>query len=323
MNPLIIAVIFDLVEIWNTIREVIYQGWHNFVDLNTRIHFLYFLSAVILTFYVYKKLKLNGGFLKYLLPKENYLGTSAIIDYSFFVANLFFKVLFLGGLNYWSINEANNFNEWLLANFGMPEYRISLTTVILLYTIVYLVISDLSYYVLHLLYHKIPFLWRFHKVHHSATALNPLTQYRVHPVELALNNFRFFGVLIFMNGLFDYFTPAQYGPITIFGINATLFLFNIWGANLRHSHVKLTYFSWLENWLISPYQHQIHHSAQKELYDKNIGSKLAIWDRLFGTLVKSDEVKELKLGLGEENTHYNSFFKNLLNPFFFRNKKGI
>lgn len=311
--------------IWNTIKEALELGWSNFQDLNTRIHFIYFLTAAVLSFYVYKRLKINSGFLRYLFPKQNYLSKTAFVDYAFFLFNLFIKILFLGGLNYWSVNQSFLLNEWLLVKFGMPSANWSLGVLMLLYTVAYLIISDFSYYLLHLMYHKVPFLWRFHKVHHSATALNPFTQYRIHPVELAINNFRLFGVLTLLNGVFDYLSPTAFGPITLFGINATILLFNFWGANLRHSHIKLTYFSWLENWLISPFQHQIHHSSQKELYDKNIGSKLAIWDRLFGTLVKSEEVDELKLGLGEEDEHYDSFWKNLLYPIsrVTNKKKGL
>jgi len=103
------------------------------------------------------------------------------------------------------------------------------------------------------------------------------------------------------------------------------FLFYFFGANLRHSHVKLKYFSFLEYIFISPYQHQIHHSNNQQHFDSNLGSRLAIWDYLFGTLIKSKEVKELKFGLGEEDQHYDSFSKNLLNPFvnIIKRKKSI
>ena len=59
------------------------------------------------------------------------------------------------------------------------------------------------------------------------------------------------------------------------------------GANLRHSHVKLKYPSFLEYIFISPHQHQIHHSDNPIHFNKNMGSKLAIWDWLLGTLVLS------------------------------------
>jgi len=60
------------------------------------------------------------------------------------------------------------------------------------------------------------------------------------------------------------------------------FLFNALGANLRHSHIWLSFGS-LERWFISPAQHQIHHSSAEADRDINFGTCLAIWDRLFGS----------------------------------------
>tara|TARA_B100001175_G_C18993796_1_gene395594 strand:- start:222 stop:401 length:180 start_codon:yes stop_codon:yes gene_type:complete len=51
------------------------------------------------------------------------------------------------------------------------------------------------------------------------------------------------------------------------------------------------------------------------LHNKNLGSKLAIWDKIFGTLVKSKDVEKLNVGLGEKDKHYKSFFQNIINPF--------
>ena len=55
-------------------------------------------------------------------------------------------------------------------------------------------------------------------------------------------------------------------------------------ANLRHSHVWITYGRIMERLLISPAQHQIHHSKNKVHFDRNFGVVLAIWDGMFGTL---------------------------------------
>ena len=69
------------------------------------------------------------------------------------------------------------------------------------------------------------------------------------------------------------------------------------GANLRHSHVPLSYGRRLEQVLISPLQHQIHHSIAIEHQNRNFGSKFAIWDRMFGTLITAKQV-ELPLRFG-------------------------
>ena len=62
------------------------------------------------------------------------------------------------------------------------------------------------------------------------------------------------------------------------GVNIFIFLFNVFGSNLRHSHIGISYWKWLEFILISPAQHHLHHSVSKEHHDKNFGVSLAIWD---------------------------------------------
>ena len=104
--------------------------------------------------------------------------------------------------------------------------------------------------------------------------------------------------------------------ITYLEINIFTVLFLFWGSTLRHSHVKLKYFHELERYLLSPFQHQVHHSNNPAHFDKNLGSKLAIWDWIFGTLIRSSEVVKIRFGLGKnEDGNYNSFFKTLYMPF--------
>ena len=80
----------------------------------------------------------------------------------------------------------------------------------------------------------------FHKVHHSATTMNPMTQDRIHPVELILNNAR--GIIGFglVTGVFDYYSNHELDHC-FYRANIFTFLFMFFGANLRHSHVKLKY----------------------------------------------------------------------------------
>ena len=87
---------------------------------------------------------------------------------------------------------------------------------------------------------------------------------------------------------------------TVLGVNIGLFAFNIIGSNLRHSHVYLKYWDWLELWLISPAQHQLHHSRDSAHHGKNLGVVLAIWDRLGGTLFKAPGETSLIFGFGPE-----------------------
>mgnify|MGYP005703375245 FL=1 len=89
------------------------------------------------------------------------------------------------------------------------------------------------------------------------------------------------------------------------GANVLLFLFNTAGSNLRHSHIGIRYWSWLEYILISPAQHQLHHSVAQKHHDKNFGAALAIWDYIFGSLHHSVEIEELKLGIETKEQDFN------------------
>ena len=91
--------------------------------------------------------------------------------------------------------------------------------------------------------------------------------------------------------------PSElYDLITVFGASVGVVLFHSLGSNLRHSHIKIRYPKFVERILISPGQHQIHHSVEQQHYDKNFGVALAIWDLMFGSLAFSEK-KEHKFGL--------------------------
>ncbi|MEK9597214.1 MAG: sterol desaturase family protein, partial [Rhodospirillaceae bacterium] len=74
----------------------------------------------------------------------------------------------------------------------------------------------------------------------------------------------------------------------------------LFGANLRHSHVHLSYGRRLEGIFISPYQHQLHHSIAAADKNCNYGVALALWDRLGGTLIRGRPVVKLYYGLVDE-----------------------
>ncbi len=164
-----------------------------------------------------------------------------------------------------------------------------------LYTVAIFAVSDLSRYWLHRWMHTVPFLWRFHRVHHSARVLNPLTFYRVHPVENLLFGLRYALVAGVVTGGFIYLFGARLGVAQIAGVNLLVFISAFAGANLRHSHLPIR-FGKAERWLVSPAMHQFHHT--KEGAQTNYGGTLALWDRVFGSLVIPDH-KIRRFGLGK------------------------
>ncbi len=287
-----------------------------FVDTEKRIHVLYIFTSLVLAYYVYWRSKVEGSFLSYVFDKESWASKSALVDYGLFFFNSFFKVFLIGPYLVVGIYLSYKLEAWLPEVFGYPSFSLSATSTLVLYTLTLTVLSDFSTYVVHFIMHRVPFLWEFHKIHHSATSLNPITQYRLHPIELIINNAKGILVLGFVTGVFRYISANPINEVTVIGANVFSFVFLLFGANLRHSRIPLKYFGWLEYVFISPFQHQIHHSNSPIHFNKNIGSKLAVWDWLFGTLVRSKEVKEVQFGIGkDEEARYDSLWKNLLMPF--------
>ncbi len=282
------------------------------INPDKRTYWIYILTSVgiglIYLFFNKKALKVN-------LSSKLWLHPSAKLDYYYFILSYFIKVIMIFPIVISAKTVAFNINKYLYLVYGFNQIEnISYETIVVLYTITLFILSDFTRYWLHRLLHTIPFLWDFHKVHHSAKVLNPLSFYRVHPIESILFGFRYSLSVGFVTGIFIYFFGSKIGIIEVLGANIFVFVFSSLGANLRHSHIPLAYFTFLEKWIISPKQHQIHHSRKH--FDKNYGGYLAIWDRVFGTLKLSSEVKVLKFGIKKEQMKdYDSLIKILIFPF--------
>lgn len=304
-------------EILNFIWEGLEVVFQYLQSTNKRTHYYYLISSLLLAFFVYHKKKNNKtSFFHYIFHKKIWCSTSAIIDYSFIVFNSFIKIIFIIPFLIYGLKFAFFITEILYTNLSEVTFKLSLKETMIYYTIALTIFSDFMTFLIHYLYHKIPFLWRFHKIHHSATSLNPFTQYRIHPVELIITNIVSIFTFGLVTGVFDYLSDQQISKWTFLGVNFLNFIFYTWGANLRHSHVKLKFHNLLEYLFISPVQHQVHHSENPIHFDKNLGSKLAIWDWIFGTLIRSEQIHKITFGLGKnDNPNYNSFLKNLTMPF--------
>jgi len=305
-------------DVLQTIHEVSRVIIENITNPEKRLYFGYLISSTVLAYYVYYKTKPKKTFWNYIFNKKTWLNQSAKVDYLLLLFNSFVKVILIGPYLFFGLYIAFYTDDFLAKTFGYESIKLSVTQTLILYTISLTLLSDFTTYVLHYMMHRLKFLWEFHKIHHAATTLNPITQYRIHPIELILVNCKETIVFGLVMGFFDYLSVHQIEKITFLGINIFSFIFLFLGANLRHSSVKLKYFNFLEYFFLSPYQHQIHHSNLPEHFDQNLGSKLAIWDWMFGTLLCSNQVKKITFGISEEEDKqhkYTSFVNNLYLPF--------
>jgi sterol desaturase/sphingolipid hydroxylase (fatty acid hydroxylase superfamily) len=127
----------------------------------------------------------------------------------------------------------------------------------------------------HLVRHKVPVFWDFHAIHHSQSEMNPFTNDRVHPLDVFIAR-----VIKFLPALF--FTDAINVGLSYMVVHAFL-------DRLNHSNVRSN-LGFLRYLLVTPQSHRVHHSKQKEHYDKNFGVTLSIWDFIFGTQVRDYSV---------------------------------
>ena len=291
------------------------------VDANKRIYWGYLFSALALAIPVFlaqksqkfqKKSVVN--FFRFVFPKDIYTARSARHDYALLVFNKLIKAALFPVVAVTMVPIALAVSGALEAVFGYFEhFQLSTTAVIAIFTLLLFIIDDFTRFLLHYLLHKVPILWEFHKVHHSAEVMTPFTIYRSHPVESYLYACRMALTQGFVVGVCYYFLGPTLQMFDILGANAFVFVFNVMGSNLRHSHIWLSWGDKIEGWFISPAQHQIHHSTNPKHFDVNLGSALAIWDRMINNLVKASSVKSLSIGLGNSVDH-SSLWQIYLDP---------
>ena len=289
---------------WSTASETIEQGLVTALSYplsaEKRLFWLFLLSAAVLALWVtmQRREMTLGRVCQLFFNKKYWLNRSTFIDVSLLVGNSIFRVallvpLFGGHLlaTMWVAHSLQS-NLGNAVSIAMPWWLIALC-----YSSFFFLLEDFSRFWLHSQMHRWPLLWRWHRVHHSATVLTPLTLRRVHPFEMVLYYLRGLVVFAGVSGIFVYQFGRQLSALDILGVDALGFLFNLAGANLRHSHIWLG-FGRGERWFISPAQHQLHHSASEEHRDCNFGSCLAIWDKKAGSWIAAQCPQHLRFGLG-------------------------
>ena len=280
-----------------------------------RLFPLYLLSAVVIAFAVYKATKPEKSFVKWLLPGDVWRHASTQLDIKLFVLARILKTL--GLFNQVAVTSTASVLVLLLLR-GRPEGGDPAHPLLAGFCV--LLAADFAVYCVHRLHHESKWLWPFHSVHHSAEVMTPLTAYRKHPVYdliASVVQSMFHG---FLQGAILAMFFGSISVSTIIGINIFYFVFNLLGSNLRHSHIWLSYGPVLGRILISPAQHQIHHSRAPRHHNKNYGEVLAVWDWMFGTLYVPTKVEVLDFGLADETGRalpqpHGTFREALLEPF--------
>jgi sterol desaturase/sphingolipid hydroxylase (fatty acid hydroxylase superfamily) len=152
------------------------------------------------------------------------------------------------------------------------------------------VVGSLAHYITHRVFHKVPLLWRMHRVHHCDRHLDVSTALRGHPVEMFL--------------ISAFVSPA----IILFGLPPVMIAFyegvEIFANMFSHSNIRFP--AYVERVMstvlvVTPTVHRLHHSTFQPETDSNYGNVFMFWDRLFGTY-RHDPVRPnvpVRIGLDE------------------------
>lgn len=238
-----------------------------FENLSTLDKFLWIvicLSIFWIAEGIYPLFRFSNSKLKHSKLNLILLGTTMLINVIFGIATT--------GIFEWT--AANNFGIFHL--ISLPVWLELLLAIMAL--------DLIAQYLVHFLLHKVSFMWRFHIVHHSDTAVDVTTGTRHHPGDFIMReSFALFAIIIF--GM----------PVAFYLIYRILTIFFTY-----FSHANMNMPAWLDKIIayifISPNMHKFHHHFERPWTDTNYGNIFSFWDRIFGTLVY-DDMQKIHYGL--------------------------
>ena len=206
------------------------------------------------------------------------------------------RLILSGGLIEWSMEVAGQGRGLL----NSPQIPLWLSVGL------FVMALDGIIYWQHRLTHKIPILWRLHRVHHTDTELDATTALRFHVLEIILSFFIKVGAIFVLGG----------GPLAVFTFEALLnfsamFNHSNWAVSSRWDRV-------LRPVIVTPDFHRIHHSTYQPETDSNYGFFLSIWDYLFHSYCPEPRGGQLdmKVGLNSfRSSKEQSFWELLVQPF--------
>ena len=293
-----------------------------FFDPESQTYWPTYLGALVFSvlFYAYrrrgKSLRLRA-IIKYIWPSRIARHPSTVLDLKLFIVGLMFVGLQTALLAAFSNSINFGVAHLLDAIFGTrgPDFPVMGTAMKFFIPVGLFLIYELGYWLAHFLLHKVGWLWEFHKVPHSAEVMPPLAELRQHPLELLLFPVTISLTLSFFYGLI-YFV---YGPEpTVFVYwNTSIFVvgFFMLIGHLRHSHVDFCATCIWAYLIQSPAHHHIHHSTDRQHFDKNLGFCLSVWDYIFGTLFIPKPRQRITFGITDKLTHSFSLTTHYIEPF--------
>ena len=166
--------------------------------------------------------------------------------------------------------------------------------------IIAILLFDLWTYWWHRFNHTVPFLWRFHQVHHSDPTMDVSTAYRFHFGEIIISSILRAGVIIVIG--------AELWHLALY----ELLMFPV--VQFHHANISLPekLDKLLRIFIVTPSMHKVHHSKYQPETDSNYTSLFSIWDRLFGSFRVSKNTRNIKFGLEQFSSKDKLSLKELI-----------
>lgn len=171
-------------------------------------------------------------------------------------------------------------------------------------TVVGFIILDLWLYIIHKANHRIPFLWEFHKAHHTDTQIDASTASRFHPGQV------FFSIFLDL----PFMALIGFQPIQLLYFIITFRIIEIF----QHSNIVFPEIinKIAEKIIVTPTFHRFHHSQEVQQTNSNYGVFFSFWDRIFHSKCSANSEKEIKFGLKDySDAKWQTLFGILRTPF--------
>ena len=179
--------------------------------------------------------------------------------------NLISNALIRFGMPIVAVQAALSAEQWSFGLFNLTELPLAVELVLCL------IVLDLLIYAQHVVFHRVPLLWRLHKVHHTDQDFDTTTALRFHPIEIVLSMMiKIVAVLLL-------------GASAVAVILFEIILNGMALFNHGNFHLPKGLEGPVRALLVTPDMHRIHHSVLPQEHHRNFGFNLSLWDRLFKT----------------------------------------
>lgn len=284
MEKYVEIIIKSYKDYWNyLVHEVTQPSWHSYFYWVIGVSLLFWLLEIRFPWrkrqaIIRKDFWLDGFYILFNFFLFSLIGYNALsnVVVEFFNVNL--KRIGIDNLAIFNVAELNIF--WQL--------------------FILFVVRDFIQYFIHRLLHRVPFLWNFHKVHHSVKQMGFAAQMRYHWMENVV------------------YRGIQYIPLALIGFGIqdfiTVYLFAFFVGHFNHANINVPLgpFKYIFN---NPQMHIWHHAkALPSKYGVNFGLTLSVWDYIFGTDYIPEDGRDIPLGFSNDENFPEDFIGQNVYP---------